>query len=232
MFLECHKADCFAMDLADAAAERLVEIKKNVNLGYPCCKGKGEKNPAAVGSGVDTVSCDDLPTPVLTLGESTTPFQFIWSHGHESVVADSPLHEKLLVALHGSFSTWQNVSLLAFPWVNGQSSEDEAVELLAGAFGKTGWAYANEGGGRVAGLAFHPDGRLFIGDDVSGEIWWFAPKSLTKPNTSSGQTTTAMSQETSTASPADGEEDSSARLFLSLSTILLSTAMLFAEVSM
>ena len=41
MFLECHKADCFAMDLADAAAERLVEIKKNVNLGYPCCKGKG-----------------------------------------------------------------------------------------------------------------------------------------------------------------------------------------------
>eukprot|EP01108_Squamamoeba_japonica_P000239 TRINITY_DN1031_c0_g1_i1.p1 TRINITY_DN1031_c0_g1~~TRINITY_DN1031_c0_g1_i1.p1 ORF type:complete len:198 (-),score=30.04 TRINITY_DN1031_c0_g1_i1:174-767(-) len=157
MFLECHKADCFAMDLADAAAERLVEIKKNVNLGYPCCKGKGEKNPAAVGSGVDTVSCDDLPTPVLTLGESTTPFQFIWSHGHESVVADSPLHEKLLVALHGSFSTWQNVSLLAFPWVNGQSSEDEAVELLAGAFGKTGWAYANEGGGRVAGLAV----RLF-----------------------------------------------------------------------
>jgi hypothetical protein len=39
----------------------------------------------------------------------------------------------------------------------------------------TGWDDGKQDHGRPAAIAFSPDGRLFIGNDINGVIVWVAP---------------------------------------------------------
>jgi hypothetical protein len=39
----------------------------------------------------------------------------------------------------------------------------------------TGWDDGTRSHGRPANVAFAPDGRLFLGNDIDGLIVWFAP---------------------------------------------------------
>lgn len=39
----------------------------------------------------------------------------------------------------------------------------------------TGWDDGKQDHGRPAAIAFSPDGRLFIGNDINGVIVWGAP---------------------------------------------------------
>jgi glucose/arabinose dehydrogenase len=42
----------------------------------------------------------------------------------------------------------------------------------------TGWADGTLSHGRPSALVFAPDGRLFIGNDTDGNIFWVAPMDL------------------------------------------------------
>jgi glucose/arabinose dehydrogenase len=42
----------------------------------------------------------------------------------------------------------------------------------------SGWAKAPRTHGRPANVAFAPDGRLFLGNDNTGDIIWIAPVDL------------------------------------------------------
>ena len=44
-----------------------------------------------------------------------------------------------------------------------------------------GWGHGTPNEGRVADLAFAPDGRLFFTDDQLGHIYWIAPRTLQIP---------------------------------------------------
>jgi hypothetical protein len=35
--------------------------------------------------------------------------------------------------------------------------------------------------GRATAVTFAPDGRMFVGDDTNGEIFWVAPVGLMRP---------------------------------------------------
>jgi glucose/arabinose dehydrogenase len=42
----------------------------------------------------------------------------------------------------------------------------------------TGWDDGRQDRGRPADVTFAPDGRLFVANDVTGEMVWIAPESL------------------------------------------------------
>jgi hypothetical protein len=42
----------------------------------------------------------------------------------------------------------------------------------------TGWDDGRQDHGRPGTITFAPDGRLFVGDDQSGMIFWIAPVNL------------------------------------------------------
>lgn len=48
-----------------------------------------------------------------------------------------------------------------------------------------GWDDGTLSHGRATSIAFAPDGRLFIGNDWTGDVYWFAPMNL--PATWPGQ---------------------------------------------
>ena len=45
----------------------------------------------------------------------------------------------------------------------------------------TGWDDGMQNHGRATAVAFGADGRLYVGDDTAGEIFWVAPVGLMRP---------------------------------------------------
>ena len=85
-----------------------------------------------------------------------------------------------MMTLHGVFGTWVGARLVAIatdPQTGLPLASSTVVGGLAGAIADfaTGWDDGSLSHGRPADAAFAPDGRLFIANDVTGEIFWIAP---------------------------------------------------------
>jgi len=46
---------------------------------------------------------------------------------------------------------------------------------------QSGWGPAGSVLDRPSDIAFAPDGRMFIADDTSGNVFWMAPNTLAAP---------------------------------------------------
>ena len=190
MFLNCRENECFAMELSgdswvqqDGSAEKLMRIDptRPVDVGYPFCIKKGVPNADCEAKPL--FDCNDIDDPVQEFVLTSTPFQFVWDVGQNY---PPPARNALIVAMHGSFQTWSGAGLFAVEWDSAaqKPKSSHVWDLLPDAFGRAGWAYEaskGQGQGRLSGVAVHPDGRLFLADDRSGEMWWLAPRSLRKP---------------------------------------------------
>ena len=131
-----------------------------------------------------SATCADTTADTSSVFLGSTPFGFDFEDGE----FPSPWNDKALVALHGEEGTWTGARVVAVsldPTTGSPvpSSPDGGTVTTDG--GTTpvisdfvrGWDDGTLSHGRPADIAISSDGRVFIANDVTGEIFWIAPVS-------------------------------------------------------
>ncbi len=178
--LRCQKGHnhCFALELGrDSSAsfggrEKLVLVQDGDDWGHPCCASKNvpfsDISPVPDCSGV--ASEDDS----FVIGSTPFGFDFVPQNW------PAPYAGGVVVALHGVFGTWTGarVVMIGGDPVTGMPMKMSTTgPTPTGPISDfaTGWDDMSNSHGRPTVAAFGPDGRLYIGDDTAGEIFWIAP---------------------------------------------------------
>ncbi len=179
--LRCQRGHnrCFVAELAlDYSAdtggrEKLVQVHEGDDWGFSCC---ATQNLPYMGiSPVPDCSKIQPETNSFIIGE--TPFGVEFDLGEWP----APWTNNVLVTLHGDFGTWHGARLVAIqvdatgkplPSTDINGMKTDAMRDFA-----TGWDDGMHDHGRPAALAMSTDGRLFLGNDVNGDIVWIAPAS-------------------------------------------------------
>jgi glucose/arabinose dehydrogenase len=169
---------CFATELARDSSntyggrEKLVPIKEGDDWGHPCCATKNvpfsDLNPRP--------DCSKVASEENAFVIGSTPFGFDFAPANWP----APLAGSIMLALHGVFGSWTGarvVSIATDPTTGMplRSSTIDTTPTGAIVDFATGWDDMSNSHGRPGIATFSPDGRLFIGNDVTGEIFWVAP---------------------------------------------------------
>ena len=190
--VKCHRDGhnlCFASELAmdySAAAggrEKLIPIRAGDNWGFPCCASH-----ALPYMGV-TIACPGNPSQMCApdcsgvtpdsvsfiIGD--TPFGFDF----DDTQFPAPWDHKVIVSLHGAAGNWVGAKIVAIAFDPATGLPRPASNLLGGSNTggmsdfATGWDDNSFQHGRPADIEFAPDGRMFVANDTTGEIFWIAP---------------------------------------------------------
>jgi glucose/arabinose dehydrogenase len=175
--LRCAKGTgtCFALELArdfaapEGSREKLLPVRMGDDWGFPCC------------ATANLPYSDILPPPDCSgVAEETT--SFIIDHtpfglDFEQGYWPGTWTYRSFVALHGFFGSWVGARVVgvetgANGWPIPTAEADAGPGFTDFA---TGWDDGREDHGRPATVAFAPDGRLFVGNDIDGTIVWIAP---------------------------------------------------------
>lgn len=174
---------CFAIELTRdystplGGREKLIPVREGDHWGFPCCATKDrpydDLTPAP--------DCSGVAAEIDSFFVGNTPFDLDFELGRWP----EPWGNRAYVALHGAYISWIGARLVGIEIdaMTGQvlpGSDLPGMEMGAMVDFATGW----EGGTRPVGygrptvVAFAPDGRLFMGNDTSGDIIWIAPIGL------------------------------------------------------
>lgn len=172
---------CFAIELAKDytvnanGREKLVPIRQGGDWGFPCCASKDlpylDVSPRP--------NCSTVMSEPASFTIGHTPFDLDFEPGKWP----APWANRVYVPLHGVYGTWAGARVVAIETdpVSGQPlpgtdlggmSSGSMIDFA------TGWDDGTKTHGRPANVAFAPDGRLFLGNDNSGDIIWIAPLDL------------------------------------------------------
>lgn len=172
---------CYAIELAmDYTAEiggreKLVLISEGDDWGFPCCFTRDR--PAADLKFVP--DCSRVMAEDVSFHIGDTPFGFDFERGR----FPAPYRNSVFVALHGEVGTWKAARVVAvdidpasgLPMVSTTLASQPNGGLREFA---SGWDDGKRANGRPAAVEFADDGRLFIGNDNDGTIFWVAPLDL------------------------------------------------------
>jgi glucose/arabinose dehydrogenase len=180
--LRCKKGTgtCFGLELArdfapdQGSREKLFPVKQGDDWGYPCCATR------------DAPYTDILPAPNCSgvAAENTsfiidhTPFDLDFEPGQWP----GSWKARTMVVLHGYVGTWIGARIIGiasdpktgWPVPSSEANPDGSFTDFA-----TGWDDGTRAHGRPATVTFAPDGRLFVGNDINGDILWIAPVAAT-----------------------------------------------------
>jgi glucose/arabinose dehydrogenase len=171
---------CFALELAmDYSAliggrEKLVPISEGDDLGFPCCYTRDRPADKVM----PVPDCANVMPEDVSFTIGDTPFGLDFEPGKWA----APFKESVFVALHGEAGTWKAARVVAID-VDAASGLPKASTTLVSEAGglrefASGWDDNTRSHGRPAAVAFADDGRLFIGNDNDGSIFWIAPLDL------------------------------------------------------
>jgi glucose/arabinose dehydrogenase len=174
---------CFAVELAmDFSAEyggreKLVPIRDGDDWGYPCCFTKDRAAPNIV----PAPDCSGTTPETVSFLIGDTPFGVDFEPGKWA----APYSGAAFVTVHGAYSTWTGARLVVIdvdPATGLPRPGSNLPDVSNGAMGVfgTGWDDGTRAHGRPSAIAFAPDGRLFIGNDNNGDIFWVAPLDLAR----------------------------------------------------
>jgi glucose/arabinose dehydrogenase len=172
---------CYAVELSKdftglrGGREKIVPIRPGDDWGFPCCATKDVPYPDLS----PVPDCSGVAADVNSFTIGDTPFDIDYETGKWP----APWNTRAYVPLHGAYGTWVGARIVAI------EMDPLTGELLPGSdLGgpsrgsfldfATGWADGSNLHGRPANVAFAPDGRLFLGNDNSGDIIWIAPLDL------------------------------------------------------
>jgi hypothetical protein len=125
------------------------------------------------------MDCMGVNTENVSFEIGHTPFGIDFETGRWP----EPWTHRAFVPLHGDVGTWYGARVVAIA-LGPDGMPLPASELDAAATGDnlltfaTGWDDGMQDHGRSTTIAFAPDGRMFIGNDWTGEVLWIAPVSL------------------------------------------------------
>jgi glucose/arabinose dehydrogenase len=175
---------CFAAELARdyseeiGGREKLVPIRAGDDWGFPCCATKDKPFPEDPNADCSTVAPEDAS---FLIGD--TPFSFDFERGKWP----APYTGAAFIPLHGAAGTWRGARLVAVAMDPKTGLPLPGDDLTGGMSSggmqdfATGWDDRMLANGRPGAVEFAADGRLFLGDDNNGEIFWIAPLDLDIP---------------------------------------------------
>ncbi len=178
MYMRCHFRDetCMASELgedgATGAREKLFVVRAATVYGYPCCFTQSLPGPFSDAR----FNCGMVEREEAFFNIGETPFGLDWERGRWP----APYTNGIFVGLHGSFY------LSPGPGVGSRvtfASTNPVSHAPSGPFQPfvDGWGPTSPQLRRAADVAFSPDGRLFVSDDVGARIYWVAPTTLRRP---------------------------------------------------
>jgi glucose/arabinose dehydrogenase len=180
-----HRGQCFAVELAldyswgKGGREKLVPIRQGDDWGFPCCATQNLPYSDYTDPMPD---CSGVASEIGSFYIGHTPFDLDF----ESGTWPAPWKNGAYVVLHGEYGDWTGEGIIAIDYdaMTGNFLPGSDLSgMLSGSFHQfaSGWEVPSRGHGRPANVAFAPDGRLFVGNDVTGDILWIAPLDLESP---------------------------------------------------
>jgi glucose/arabinose dehydrogenase len=184
--VRCQKGHnlCFASELAkdysadEGGREKLVPIREGDDWGFPCCATKDLPHKGIT----PTPDCSKITPDDVSFLIGDTPFSFDFERG----IWAAPYARSAFVPLHGAAGSWVGARIVAVATdpVSGQLKPGTNVD--GGSRGSmsdfaTGWDDDTRLHGRPAAVEFAQDGRMFVGNDANGDIFWVAPVELVRP---------------------------------------------------
>ena len=171
---------CFAVELTrdfstpQGGREKILQIREGTDWGFPCCATKDTPFPDIH----PVPDCSMVQAEVDSFFVGRTPFDLDFENGKWP----EPWDYQVYVPLHGAYGTWEGARIVAIDFNAMTGQVLPGSDILGPSSGAmkdfaTGWVPAHSHG-RPANVAFAPDGRLFLGNDVSGDIIWIAPLGL------------------------------------------------------
>jgi glucose/arabinose dehydrogenase len=178
--LRCAKGTgaCFGLELArdfapaEGSREKLFPVQLGADYGQPCCATQNLPFTDAPG-GTD---CSGVASEITSFLIDHTPFGLDFEQG----AFPGMWQYRAFVVLHGFVGSWEGARVVGIAtdpttgWPVDSSEADAGTALSDFA---VGW-YVNGAAtnhGRPASITFAPDGRMFIGNDINGDILWISP---------------------------------------------------------
>jgi glucose/arabinose dehydrogenase len=186
--IRCQKGHdlCFATELGlDGSAgtggrEKLVPIRAGDDWGFPCC----ETTNRVYDDVSSSPNCSTVATEPVSLVIGDTPFGLDFETG----VWPAPYTNDIVLTLHGAVGSWVGARVLVVPTqTNGMPVPSSDLGSSTFTNLATGWDDGMQDHGRPAAISFSADGRAFIANDIDGDIFWIAPKSLKTSSTVRGE---------------------------------------------
>jgi glucose/arabinose dehydrogenase len=168
--------------------EKIVAVHQGDNWGFPCCATTNVPYEATeyqdTGQTVTAADCKDVTPESVSFEIGHTPFGIDFETGKWP----APWGNRAFVSLHGVVGTWVGSRVVAIELdpvtglplpssdlADGASMAPNMMDFV------TGWDDGTQSHGRATAVGFGADGRLYIGDDTLGEIFWVAPVGLMRP---------------------------------------------------
>jgi glucose/arabinose dehydrogenase len=170
---------CFGLELArdfapmQGSREKLFPIKQGDDWGHPCCATRD----TPFSDIVPAPDCSDVAPENTSFIIDHTPFGLDFEQG----LWPGTWKSRAMVVLHGYVGSWIGARIVGIktdpktglPIPSSEANPSDSFTDFA-----TGWDFMNmRAHGRPATIAFAPDGRLFVGNDINGDIVWIAPVS-------------------------------------------------------
>jgi glucose/arabinose dehydrogenase len=174
---------CFAAELAkdysagEGGREKLVPIREGDDWGFPCCATKGLPYAGLV----PTPDCSAITPDDVSFFIGDTPFSFDFERGKWP----APYTGSAFVPLHGAAGSWAGARIVAVATDPTTGALLPGSNIDGGSHGSmsdfvTGYEDGTRAHGRPAAIEFAPDGRMFVGNDNNGDIFWIAPVDLAR----------------------------------------------------
>jgi glucose/arabinose dehydrogenase len=170
-----------------AGREKLVPVQQGADWGFPCCATTHTPYTGMefqdTGITVQAADCAGVTPESVSFQIGHTPFGIDF----ESGLLDGPWAHRVFVALHGYVGSFEGSRVVAVSLdpttglplpstdIQGLSQMPNMMDFVVG------WDDGTQGHGRATAVAFGTDGRLYVGDDTKGEIFWVAPITLKLP---------------------------------------------------
>ncbi len=182
---------CLVAELAkdgsgdEGGREKLVPIRQGDDWGFPCCATKGIPYGGVTYDDTKGVpDCSGVTPESVSFEIGHTPFGIDF----ETSGWAAPWGGRVFVTLHGDVGSWIGARVvgialdpatgLPLPATELDGGDGAASNLIDFA---TGWDDGHQDHGRPAAVTFAPDGRMFLGNDMNGQIVWIAPVGLMRP---------------------------------------------------
>ncbi|HEY3592446.1 MAG TPA: hypothetical protein VGL13_01170, partial [Polyangiaceae bacterium] len=156
----------------EGGREKLIPIRDGDDWGFPCCYGRDL--PEVANQDCSMITPEDV---AFLIGD--TPFAFDF----ELNKWPSPYTGSIFVPLHGAAGNWKGARIVAVATDASTGLPVRGSDLLMSNAGgisdfATGWDDGTLNHGRPAAITFAADGRMFVGNDNDGSIFWIAPLNL------------------------------------------------------
>jgi glucose/arabinose dehydrogenase len=175
----------------EGGREKIVPVRQGDNWGFPCCATTSVPYQDMMfedtSQTVQPSDCASVTPESVSLVIGDTPFGVDFETGKWS----APWGHRAFVALHGQVGSYTGSRVVGIALDPKTGLPLQSTDLAGGSMAPnmmdfvTGWDAAGHGGvnnhGRATAVTLGPDGRMYVGDDTNGEIFWVAPVGLMRP---------------------------------------------------